>query len=588
MIGVIVDRVGHRPGRALGFIGGAPEQLDRLLGRLQAECPQAEWDLVCLSERAPQPPAGMHVLPSSPTLQFAVALWLRTLRQRYHGIYVAVPDSARREALTLMTEFVSVLPARGKFILDEAGGHRRIGLTSTLGAVLSLLLTAILFALSVLVTAVGLRFAHGGRPPVRREGGVAILVPILPDLSHTFVYREVLEVKARHPEYEVLVLEVGDAAVIHREAAELMKVAETVPRLSRNRYLAAHLGHWLRRPRAMADLIRFFQPYTETFGPGARSHDRWCFLRLQYLHHSNYPILGLMLAECLRGKGISYVHVHGSTYPAVRALVANRLLGVEFSLSTFVDFDYVTPFHMLSPKLETARFVVTCTEYCRQRLMHGFPAQAAKLRVLRHALGSDYERDKTLRPSDGRSRLIYIGRFVPKKGLDTLIEACAILRTRKVPVSCHLYGTGELANDLVQLVERHRLADMVRFEGVIPNEAIYTVMNHDDIFVTPSRYMDDGERDGIPVTLLEAMAAGITVVSTPVSGIPELVHHGVNGYLVRENDPGALADRLEWLVSDRQRRDTVSEAARTTIREEFSLERAGALLSEWISRESRS
>lgn len=569
------------------FVAGPAEQSAPLLDRLRADC-DAQWDVVCFADHIPEVPAGAAIVRASRTLRSAASVWLRALRRRYDAVYIVSPDAVRSDALAPLVGLVSLLPCTRKFALSQHGASCKIGLGLGIATVLSLMLTQVLLGLARLATVAGLRLVRGDRPPDRRGGRVAILIPILPDLSHTFVYREALEVKRRHPDYEVLVLEVGDREVVHHEAAELMKVSEPVPRLSGNRYLAAYLLNWLQRPRAMAGLIRFFQPYTATFGPGARSNDRWWLLRIEYLHHSNYPIMGLMLAECLRKKRIAYVHVHGSTYPAVRALVASRLLGIRFSLSTFVDFDYATPFHMLDAKMKAARFIITCTDYCRRRLAQRFPETAPKLRVLRHALPHDYAYGKTFRPPDGRTRLVYIGRFVPKKGLDTLIDACAILREQQVGVSCHLYGKGEVQRELEQLVARRGLTTMVRFEGVIPNEAIYRVMNHDDVFVTPCRYMDDGERDGIPVTLLEAMAAGITVVSTPVSGVPELIAHGVNGYLVPENDPQALADTVAWLVSDRRGRETVAVAARRTVQDRFSLERAGDLLAEWISRESRS
>lgn len=572
----------------MAFLAGPPEAIPPLVERLRIDCPDARWELVCFGDPCPPAAPDTTIIAAAGTATFAARLWLRVLRRSYRAVYIACAGSVRPEALATLVEFVSVLPCRRKFLLDEDGLKRAVGGRTAAATALSLVLTPALLGLARLVTVAGLRVCRGGPPPPPTGGRVAILVPILPDLSHTFVYREVLEVKRRHPEYEVLTLEVGDREVVHLEAAELMKVAEVVPRLSRNRYLAAYLVGWFRRPRAMAGLIRFLAPHTESFGPGARRHDEMCLLRLEYLHHGNYPILGVMLAACLQRKRISYVHVYGATYPAVRALVANRLLGIRFSLSTFVDFDYVTPYHMLAPKVQAARFVVTCTEYCRRQLSRRFPEAASKLRVLHHALRHDYAEGKPFRARDGSSRLVYVGRFVPKKGLETLIEACAILRARGVETTCHLYGKGETQPELARLIARHHLEPIVRFEGVIPNEALYQVMNQDDVFVSPSRYMADGERDGIPVTLLEAMAAGITVVSTPVSGIPELVTDGVNGYLVPENDPAALAERLESLIRVPERRTAVSAAARSTVQERFSLERSGARLAGWISRESRS
>jgi glycosyltransferase involved in cell wall biosynthesis len=557
--------------------------VDRLLAARDEQ-----WNLVYFNDPGREAPAGSMVVQASGTLRSATSLWFRALRHRYHAVCMVCPDTAPADTLALLTGFVFLLPCTRKFRLTGDGGRSGIALGVGLTAVFSLMVTALLLSLAHLVTTAGLAVAVSRRPPPRTGGRAAILIPILPDLSHTFVYREALEIKKRRPDCDILVLEVGHPALVHGEAAELMKLSEPVPRLSRNRYLAAYIRHWFQRPRKMAGVVRLLQPYTASFAPGGRAKDPYWPLRIEHIYASDYPIMGVMLAECLRHRGVSYVHVYGSTYPALRALVASQLLGLRFSLSTFADFDYPAAFHMLDVKLTRAEFVVGCTAYCRRQLERHAPEAAPKLRVLHHALPRDYASGKTFRPADGQSRLVYIGRFVPKKGLDTLIEACAILRDRNVTVSCHLYGIGEMQRELEQLVARRGLTDVVQFAGVIANEAIYRVMNHDDIFVTASRYMDDGERDGIPVAILEAMAAGITVVTTPVSGIPELIEHGVNGYLVPANDPPALAHMVEALVTDPWRRAAVSEAARRTVREGFALECSGRLLTEWIGQASRS
>jgi glycosyltransferase involved in cell wall biosynthesis len=336
----------------------------------------------------------------------------------------------------------------------------------------------------------------------------------------------------------------------------------------------------------MAALIRSFQARTSSFGAGWIANDAFCFLRLEHLHNSNYLTGGFMLAELLRKRRVGYVHVYGSTYPALRALVVHRLLGVPYSVSTFVDFDYPTPFQMLDEKFGAARFVVACTDFCAGRLVERYPGLRARFRVLRHALPSDYASAARLRPRDGRSRLVYVGRFVPKKGLDTLLRACRILEDRGVEFSCHLHGAGIDEGRLQHLARELGLCDKVFFEGAIPNERFYTTLNHDDVFVCSSRYMEDGERDGIPVTLLEAMAAGVTVVATRVSGIPELIVDGHNGFLVPPDDPVRLAGLLDSLLESPGKRAAVAAAAIRTVREDFSLDRAVELLDAWITRES--
>jgi glycosyltransferase involved in cell wall biosynthesis len=571
--------------RALAFLACPPAEFGRLTGRLRAAAPQTRWDFVCFYPPPEDPGRDVRVLRPVRRVWFALGLVVRALLTPYRSVWIAVEDLRRTEAVMPVIALSLLLRAGARCLIDRAGARQP--LAAAWREPLELLVAGALLPMARAVTTLGLALVPP-RAPAPRRGRTGLVIPVLPDLSHTFVYREALELLRRHPQWEALVLEAGDDSVVHREAAALARRATTVPTLGPARYLLAYLRHWLVRPRAMAALIRFVQPHTASFGPGATANDAQAFLRLEYLQHSNYLARGLMLAEYLRRRRIGYIHVWGTTYPAVRALVAHRLLGVRLSLSTFVDFDYVTPFHMLDDKLAAARFVTTCSEFCAARLRVRAPVAASRLEVLRPSLAADYTEGKPRRPRDGRSRVVYVGRFVAKKGLDTLIEACARLAARGIDVDCRLYGGGAEEDALRALAAGRGVAGRVRFEGPIPNERFYETLNADDVLAVPSRLMADGERDGIPVVLIEAMAAGITVISTPVSGIPELIEDGVNGYLVPPDDPGALADGLARLLAEPTARARVAEAARRTVRERFDLATAGGRLAEWISRESAS
>jgi glycosyltransferase involved in cell wall biosynthesis len=593
------------PDRALAFLACPPEHVEALLGRLDHERPGVEWDVVGLSPPDVAWSSRTRFLQSTGGLGFAVRLWLRVARERYAVVVVCASDLARPEALGPLLRYVALLPVARRRLIDRFGAARtldRAGVADVLAAVA----TPALLLLARLVTRLGLAIvaAEASRPRTgsarpgpaapSRGGRTALVVPILPDLSHTFVYREVLALARRHPDWEVLVLERGSAPVLHREAREVEALARYVPRRSPNRYLVTYLGFWLSRPRAMARLIRTFAPHTATFAPDAPTNDSYVFLRLPYLDHSNHLAPGLVFADHLRRSNIASIHVYGSTYPSIRALVAERLLGVSMSLSTFVDYEYPTPFHMLREKVETARFVTVCSAFCRDRLAGRFPDLASRFRVVRPSLPDGYGDAPAFRPADTRSRLVFVGRFVPKKGVDTLVAAVDLLRARGIlgapgvdPV-CRLYGAGEEEDALRALVRRWGLDAHVAFEGPIANEDFYSTMSLNDVFVTPSRPMPDGERDGIPVALIEAMAAGVTVVSTRVSGIPELVEDGENGYLVPPDDPEALAKVLEWVLTTPAARARVRDAARRTVRARFALGPAADRLDAWISRETTS
>jgi glycosyltransferase involved in cell wall biosynthesis len=163
---------------------------------------------------------------------------------------------------------------------------------------------------------------------------------------------------------------------------------------------------------------------------------------------------------------------------------------------------------------------------------------------------------------------------VPKKGFDVLIRAVAELRDRGEPVELVVAGeTGSEAGALARLVTDLRLAEVVRFRGTVSQAELLAELRRASVFALACRVDADGDRDGIPNVLVEAMAAGVPVVSTAVSGIPELIEHRVNGLLVAPEDPEALADELARLAKDPDLAGDLAAAGRATVGERFDGER---------------
>jgi colanic acid/amylovoran biosynthesis glycosyltransferase len=586
--------------RALVFAACAPDEFEPMLTQIAAACVGARLQVVCFDS----PPEALD-LPVSTTLLTgglspvrALRLCVTSLIAPFTLVAVCAGRLADDSLLDSLLAFAGIVNARERVLQGAAGNSRAITRASpasllriakTLAVATARRARAVaagrvssavplLTGLARAVTSAGLRAFRNPPSPARlKNGRVAILVPIIPDLSHTFIYREVLALKSRHPDFLVIGLERGSSEVIHDDAARLLKDMTFVPMLSPARYLLAYLSWWCVRPRHMAAMVRRFESQAGPYG----------FLRLEFMEHANHVLKGFLLAEYLRRLGVSYVHVYGFTYPSVRMLIARDALDITFSISTFVDFDYVTPFHMPREKLDAARFVVVCTAFCAARLAERWPDYESKVRILYAALPGRSQPGPALRPDDGTSRVVFVGRYVPKKGLEVLLAACAMLKARAVPFTCHLYGAGEERDRLHRLIVELNLTDAVTDEGPIVHERFYTTLNHADVFVCPSRYMPDGDRDGIPVTLLEAMAEGLTVLSARVSGIPELVEDGVNGYLVPPDDPEALASRLAVLLTDARARAGVSTRARETIRKRLNADQTAEVLAGWISQESR-
>ncbi len=497
-------------------------------------------------------------------------------RERFDAVVVVGPQGMSGAKLNLSIAFSFLLKAEKRFVMGNDFELRLARRRSAIPTVIDLAAFAAALPLARLGTLVALFLARSWpeRPEGRHRsdglGAIALLVPILPDLSHTFVYREALQLLAEMPRKRrivVVALEEGRNTPLHEEARRLLAHTVFVPGGSLSRYLALYLYYLLTRPRRVARLIGIFS--------AERANDPWLFVRLD-IFHGLHPGRGLPLARLLEREGVTYIHCYGSSYPGTRALVASNLLDIPFSVSTFVDFDYPYAFKCLREKVAAAEFVVACTDFCRKRLVALTGARhEGKIHVIHHALDSRYGARAGEAPVEGAGSdsagVFTACRFVEKKGLAYLIQACALLRRRGLAVRCLLIGEGAEGERLRALAGDLGVAGEVRFLGALPNEEIWRAVGPEDVCVVPSVYSEDGERDGIPVILMEALLRGHAVVSTPVSGIPELVVDGVHGLLVPERDAERLALAIEAVLEDRALRRRMAEAGRERVMKEFNI-----------------
>ena len=169
-----------------------------------------------------------------------------------------------------------------------------------------------------------------------------------------------------------------------------------------------------------------------------------------------------------------------------------------------------------------------------------------------------------------RVRVVSVGRQVPKKGFDVLLRAIRLLRDQGVDVQLALVGEeGDATPCVHRLIDELRLGDTVELRGPCGQADLLQLYRGATVFALACQVADDGDRDGIPNVLVEAMAAGLPVVSTAVSGIPELVHDGQNGLLVPSGDPAALADAIARVADDRALRDRFARQGRVTVARDF-------------------
>lgn len=274
--------------------------------------------------------------------------------------------------------------------------------------------------------------------------------------------------------------------------------------------------------------------------------------------------------------GIGRLHAHFAHGTTTITWLASMLCALPFSFTGHakdIYLDSLNPAGLLARKMRAADFVVTCTAANREHLQRLAPG--TDVHRVYHGLNADFaqlisEVATPVRPPDGRLRVAAVGRLIPKKGFDVLVEAIGLLRAGGFDVSLTIAGEDGPAGTPVRgLVAGRGLGDVVRIVGPLSQWELLALYRECDVFALACRVVADGDRDGIPNVMMEAMAAGLPVVSTTVSGIPELVRHGVNGLLVPPEDPESLAGALRRLATDHGLRLGLAQAAPLTVAEEF-------------------
>ena len=263
------------------------------------------------------------------------------------------------------------------------------------------------------------------------------------------------------------------------------------------------------------------------------------------------------------------IHAHWATYPSTAALLLSRSLGIPFSFTAHAHDIYLEN-HLVDAKLRAAAFAVTISEFNRQLLEARFGAQnATKVRVVH--CGIPLERFP-FQPEDREPGLILaVGRLDPIKGFRVLIDACELLRTAGVRFTCDIVGDGPQRKELAARVERSGLGEHVRLRGALAGQEVRRLLYRASVFALPSMVTPEGNMDGIPVALMEAMASGVPVVSTTVSGIPELVRDGQTGHLVAPGDSDAVSRSLGLLLEGAALPMRLATAARRVIEERFDV-----------------
>lgn len=385
---------------------------------------------------------------------------------------------------------------------------------------------------------------------------IAYLFNSFPCLSETFIVQEVLELERQGLSLRLFALSEPSASKQAAAAWDGQAPIAYISHHSRLTLLAIAVRRFLRAP--------------------------WRFLRtgiIMVAHYRQRAVLGHLLyaaylADQLEHYGITHLHAHYATEPASVGQSTHLLTGISYSFTAHAYDIYLSPKAALAYKMRMARFVVTCTAYNKKYLAALADQRVGeRIHCIYHGLNLHaFPFTAPVVPVPLASPLILVvGRLVEKKGLSYLLRACRILKDQGYDFTCRIVGDGPQRQVLEQEICELALTDRVELWGAEKHERVIQMYQQATIATLPCIIGKNGDRDGIPNVLVEAMCMGVPVVSTQISGVPELITSEVNGLLIPPQDSTALATALARLLSDPVLRCHLAAAGRQTVLERFDM-----------------
>lgn len=406
----------------------------------------------------------------------------------------------------------------------------------------------------------------------RRRGARLRLTYIIgryPLLTTTFIDREISGLLRRGVQINIISIRRPDGVLSSRQKQLGEGVRYLLP-IGPVRLVGSHAWFLLARPVRYATTFAYLL---------SRRHDSWQKRWKTVLHFGE----AVCIANAIRNGGpTDHLHAHFLDRAAVMALVSSRLLNIPYSATAHASEIYVEP-ALLPEKLRTAKFVATCTRYNHSHLAGvADSTEGSNVVLVYHGLDiDDYQPAPPQPPSV--PVILAVAQLKERKGLQYLVEACRLLADRGCEFETVIIGDGPLRTDLENRIRELRLTDRVSIHGPQPHDEVIEWYRRAAIFTLPAVQGADGDRDGIPNVILEAMAMALPVVATDHSGIPEAVLDGQTGLLAPPADPNSLADRLDLLLHDPGMRKRFGERGRQLVSRNFDVERnTEALLEQFL------
>jgi len=281
---------------------------------------------------------------------------------------------------------------------------------------------------------------------------------------------------------------------------------------------------------------------------------------------------GAYISRIINKMKIDHIHAHWGSTTSTIAYIISQLTGIPWSF-TLHRWD-IKKNNMLKEKAKTAKFIRVISKNGYDEVLKIIGEEYKNKCFILH-IGVDIPKfTNECKKKDIDSFIIATpANLIEVKGHKYLIEAIGILRQKGYNIKCYLFGDGPLRKDLEKTVNELNLGNIIIFKGAIPHKLLLELYANDEVdcVILPSIITDKGEHEGIPVSLMEAMAYKIPVITTNTGGIPELLDNDA-GIIVEQKNPNKLAEAIETLIKDERLRRKLGESGYRKVIEEFSLQ----------------
>lgn len=408
------------------------------------------------------------------------------------------------------------------------------------------------------------------RPATGRSERIGYVVKVYPRFSETFVVTEILSRENAGDDIAIFAMRPTTDARFHPELAQVQAPVHHLPKAGK---LA---DAWNLLGRAHAEIPDFANRYA-------------AILPLLTRLDAGDAAQALDLALRVRKEGITHLHAHFASLAARVACVASALTGVPYSVTTHakdIFHEDVDP-QVLGEVLRRAHHVITISAFNERHLERQYPEVADHTALVRNGLDLAKFGYRDPGPVGDPLRVVAVGRLVEKKGFAHLVEAAAALTARGFALQVQIAGDGELRDELATHIEHAGLSDLVQLIGPRSQAEIRELLDWADVFAAPCIVGADGNADGLPTVLLEAMATGVPSVATAVTGIPEAIHGAdpasgtpATGILLEPGDTQGLAEALRQVAAPDFPRVEIARAARALVERDYDSVRQSRRLSD--------